>query len=62
MVVQVEPIAETWDMSGCPAPQASGAKEAWVKEWDTWIASAALSFHLSSSLTNCLSETGTDTD
>lgn len=62
MVVQIKTVAKAVDVSVCPVPQANDAQLACVEEWDTWIVSAALSLHLSSSLTNCISKTGTHTD
>lgn len=62
MAVQIKTLAKAVDVSRCPAPQANDAQQAWVEEWDTWMVSAALSFHLSSSRTNYISKTGTHTD
>lgn len=62
MVVQIVAIAKAVDVTRCPTQQAGDAKRVWEKEGGTCVASADPSFYLSSSLMNCLSETGTDTD
>lgn len=44
MVVQIRTAAKAVGVSVCPVPQAIDAPLAWLREWDTCMMSAALSF------------------